>query len=861
MPCSSRSSSGSPTSSCSSGLMRLLPPRVVAALSPNLINTHPAYLPEFPGAHGVRDALARRRRRRPARASSSSTTASTAGRSSRRSACPCCRRHRADAARAHQARRAPPAHPGRARHRQRPRRPEGASRHERPQPRPQPLPRARRRADPPRAHLGERQDRSRRARHGPRRRRRRDRLDRLDRVDDRAMPASPSPRSPSVTGFPESLDGRVQDAAPRGARRTARRPAPRVARGRSSPSSASRRSSSSSSTCTRSPQTVASGAAADDVVEQIDIGGPAMVRASAKNHANVAIVVSPERYAEVIAARRGRRHDARPAPGARRARPSRTRPRYDVAVAILDRQRRRARRRRGHGRSRLGRRHRWTLEQSLRYGENSHQAAALYVERERPRHRPGRRSCTARRCRTTTTSTPTPPCAPPTTSPNPPSRSSSTRTRAASPSRHGCRGRHRLGPRARARLRPGVGLRRRHRREPHRHRAMAADASTDIFTEVLVAPGFEPEALELLTAEEEPAPAAAARRLRARPASSSSRSRAACSCSRPTRTSPRSRELDARRRRRGGCRDPRRPRVRLARVPRREVERHPARRRTGHPSASAWARSTGSTPATSRSNRAGERAAGSVAASDAFFPFADGPQILLDAGVTADRAARRLDARRRGHRRGDGGRRDDVLHGRAPLLPLTAVSRERRSSTGGPSTSQEAATSWPSPDAGTARARSTYLEAAHTPRRSPIRPRGDHTRRLDDDSHHTAATSHPITTDRSHATAPDFDHERVLVVTGRRSGLTIIVAVHSTAPRPGPRRMPSLAVRRLAGRPGRRAPAVGRDDPQERGRRPAPGRRQGRHLHSARNRADRRRARTPRCSTSATPSRASTAAT
>lgn len=41
-----------------SGFMRLLPPRVVDALSPHLINTHPAYLPEFPGAHGVRDALA-----------------------------------------------------------------------------------------------------------------------------------------------------------------------------------------------------------------------------------------------------------------------------------------------------------------------------------------------------------------------------------------------------------------------------------------------------------------------------------------------------------------------------------------------------------------------------------------------------------------------------------------------------------------------------------------------------------------------------------------------------------------------------------------------------------------------------------
>lgn len=41
-----------------SGLMRLLPPGLVAEYSPRLINTHPAYLPEFPGPHGVRDALA-----------------------------------------------------------------------------------------------------------------------------------------------------------------------------------------------------------------------------------------------------------------------------------------------------------------------------------------------------------------------------------------------------------------------------------------------------------------------------------------------------------------------------------------------------------------------------------------------------------------------------------------------------------------------------------------------------------------------------------------------------------------------------------------------------------------------------------
>lgn len=41
-----------------SGLMRLLPAAVVKKWMPRIINTHPAYLPEFPGAHAVRDALA-----------------------------------------------------------------------------------------------------------------------------------------------------------------------------------------------------------------------------------------------------------------------------------------------------------------------------------------------------------------------------------------------------------------------------------------------------------------------------------------------------------------------------------------------------------------------------------------------------------------------------------------------------------------------------------------------------------------------------------------------------------------------------------------------------------------------------------
>ena len=49
-------------------------------------------------------------------------------------------------------------------------------------------------------------------------------------------------------------------------------------------------------------KTVASGASIEECIEQIDIGGPAMVRASAKNYANVAVVVDPASYESVLAA-------------------------------------------------------------------------------------------------------------------------------------------------------------------------------------------------------------------------------------------------------------------------------------------------------------------------------------------------------------------------------------------------------------------------------------------------------------------------------------------------------------------------------------------------------------------------------
>ena len=52
-------------------------------------------------------------------------------------------------------------------------------------------------------------------------------------------------------------------------------------------------------------ETVAGGAAPGEVIEQIDIGGPAMVRASAKNHGSVAVVTDPARYGDVLDAVRG----------------------------------------------------------------------------------------------------------------------------------------------------------------------------------------------------------------------------------------------------------------------------------------------------------------------------------------------------------------------------------------------------------------------------------------------------------------------------------------------------------------------------------------------------------------------------
>ncbi|GAA3391880.1 bifunctional phosphoribosylaminoimidazolecarboxamide formyltransferase/IMP cyclohydrolase [Streptomyces roseoviridis] len=123
-------------------------------------------------------------------------------------------------------------------------------------------------------------------------------------------------------------------------------------------------------------ETVASGATPDECVEQIDIGGPSMVRAAAKNHPSVAIVTSPERYADVLAAVQAGGFDltARKRLAAEAFRHTAA---YDVAVAGWFADDYAAADDSGFP-GFLGA----TYERKnvLRYGENPHQGAALYVD-------------------------------------------------------------------------------------------------------------------------------------------------------------------------------------------------------------------------------------------------------------------------------------------------------------------------------------------------------------------------------------------------------------------------------------------------------------------------------------------------
>ena len=127
--------------------------------------------------------------------------------------------------------------------------------------------------------------------------------------------------------------------------------------------------------------TVMSGASPDECVEQIDIGGPSMVRAAAKNHPSVAIVTSPAKYFDVLeaAAHGGFTLDQRRALAAEAFVHTAT---YDVHVAswmgnvLTDTSE-------GSGYPAwMGAT--WDRKAVLRYGENPHQGAALYTNGFQP---------------------------------------------------------------------------------------------------------------------------------------------------------------------------------------------------------------------------------------------------------------------------------------------------------------------------------------------------------------------------------------------------------------------------------------------------------------------------------------------
>ena len=115
--------------------------------------------------------------------------------------------------------------------------------------------------------------------------------------------------------------------------------------------------------------TVASGAGRDDIIENIDIGGPAMVRSAAKNHAHVAIVTDPGDYAAIIAGNGATDMDLRKKLAAKAFAHTAT---YDGMIASW------------FGFADQGQLFPETLPMVahaptiLRYGENPHQQAAFY---------------------------------------------------------------------------------------------------------------------------------------------------------------------------------------------------------------------------------------------------------------------------------------------------------------------------------------------------------------------------------------------------------------------------------------------------------------------------------------------------
>jgi phosphoribosylaminoimidazolecarboxamide formyltransferase / IMP cyclohydrolase len=192
------------------------------------------------------------------------------------------------------------------------------------------------------------------------------------RIADAGVPVTPVEE---LTGFPECLDGRVKTLHPRvhaGLLADTRNPA-HVAQLEELDIAPFDLLVSNLYPFT---ETVASGATPAECVEQIDIGGPAMVRASAKNHDSVAVVVEPARYEWVLEQVKngGFALEDRRVLAAAAFRHTAT---YDVAVASWMGSVLAPEADAGVFPSWVGAT--WDRAATLRYGENPHQQAALYV--------------------------------------------------------------------------------------------------------------------------------------------------------------------------------------------------------------------------------------------------------------------------------------------------------------------------------------------------------------------------------------------------------------------------------------------------------------------------------------------------
>jgi phosphoribosylaminoimidazolecarboxamide formyltransferase / IMP cyclohydrolase len=187
----------------------------------------------------------------------------------------------------------------------------------------------------------------------------------------------PVTRVEQLTGFPETLDGRVKTLHPKvhaGLLADVRLPAheAQLAELGIEPFDLL------VSNLYPFRRTVTAGASFDESVEQIDIGGPAMVRAAAKNHAAVAVVTSPSAYPLVVDALAGGFTIAQRRALAARAFADIAS--YDVAVASWIATQAGAQDQQWPAFAGLS----LSLAAPLRYGENPHQRAALYANPDSP---------------------------------------------------------------------------------------------------------------------------------------------------------------------------------------------------------------------------------------------------------------------------------------------------------------------------------------------------------------------------------------------------------------------------------------------------------------------------------------------